>query len=183
MFLRIWLLAILLSVPSLSVFGQVPAAPATESAQLSFLEPGRAYLVRFPSDLELFQHVTTGTTEVTQVTQFSAGGERVNVEQRPYTARVRLDIFKVVGLGGGSWVLMEHPASSEDYASWTGKYRATAILSQTESSEPGSNRDAQARLRKLREAAAREIPTTKTWINLDHAITISELSASSLGID
>jgi hypothetical protein len=177
---RIWLLTVLLSSQSLSVFGQTPAASGTESTQLSFLEPGRAYLVRFPPDRELFQHTITGTAEVTER---SASGEKKNAEQRPFTARVRLDVFKVVGLGGGSWVLMEHPASSEDYARWTGKHRAMAILSLTKTPEPKSDPDAQDRLKQLREAAARDIPTTKTWINLDHAITISELSARSLGID
>ena len=180
MLFRIWLFTILLSGQSLSLFGQTPAATSTESTQLSFLKPGSAYLVRFPPGRDLFEHTFTGTTEVTQL---SARGEKENVKQRPYTARVRLDIFRVLRLGGGSWVLMEHPASSEDYARWTGKHRAMAILALAKTAEIGNDPDAQDRLKKLREAAARDIGTTKTWVNLNHAVTISELSARSLGID
>ncbi|KAA5536087.1 hypothetical protein FYK55_28240 [Roseiconus nitratireducens] len=172
-------MTLLLVCNSLSVFGESPIAPDFQPGELSFLKPGHAYIVRFSSGRELFEHTETGMTETFTRTP---SGKKENVEPRRYKMSIPLRIFKVVERGGGPWVLMEHPSSSEDYARWSGKHRAIAILSSKQSPVSEDDPDAQDRLKRLREAAARNMPTTQTWINLDHAITIAEVSLRSLGI-
>src|SRR4051812_38411784 len=84
-----------------------------------------------------------------------------------------VEVFQVVRFGKGSWVLLKHPSNPDDFPRWSAQRRALAILAGPQAEAIKADPDGQERLKRLREAADVEIPTSETWINLDHAIAIA----------
>jgi len=80
-----------------------------------------------------------------------------------------------VRFGGGSWVLVRHPANLEDSFKWFGQRRAHAILTSKRADEIKAEPDGEEKVARLREAVQREIETTETWVNLDHAVAIADV--------
>jgi len=87
------------------------------------------------------------------------------------------DIFRVVRHHEtGSWILVEHPASPADMGTWLLKHWAPFLPDQSSDISADD-------LDRVKEAVAREIKLERTWVNLDHAITVRSVSAQSLGIN
>jgi hypothetical protein len=87
-----------------------------------------------------------------------------------------VEIFRLLRFGGGSWVLLEHPKKTDDVSLWNGKRRAMAQLNDEELlAALKAGEDGQKRLSQIGELAQREIETTQTWVNLNHAIAITEV--------
>lgn len=161
----------LLAIP-VFLLAQPPAPSAGTSSNTPFLEPGHDYHIGFPEGQNPFVYTASGITESYEK---RPDGSKANVRPTPWSMKVSLDLFHVVSLSEGPWVLVEHPANSKDYAAWAGKHRAQFLLSDPE------NLDEQ-HLARVTESAARQIPLTRTWINTDHAVTIKPVSKQSLGI-
>ncbi len=144
------------------------AAPS----ELGFLETGKDYVIRFSNDIDLFTMTKSGVSETTYTTE---NGETKKGRPATWRMTLRVEFFRVVRLGGGSWALLEHPEKKDEIARWNGKRRAMAILGSEAAHELEATPDGKERLERLREAAAREIETTRTWVNLDHAIAITDV--------
>jgi hypothetical protein len=93
-----------------------------------------------------------------------------------------VDVFQVVRFGGGSWVLLRHPASTDDFSRWSEQRRATAILAGPHVEAIRAKPDGQERLRKLKQAAGAKVPTAESWINLDHAIAIAPVPTEEIDL-
>jgi hypothetical protein len=155
------------------LLAEAPAQGGREApGELGFLKTGKDYLIRFSNDIDLFMSTKSGISETSYTTE--DGETRPG---RPATWRVtlRVEFFRVVRLGGGSWALLEHPEKDDDIAHWNGKRRAMATLGSEVARELEATPEGRERLEKLREAAAREIATTRTWVNLGHAVAIADV--------
>lgn len=141
-------------------------------SELSFLEIGRDYVIRFPDDRQVFKTKKSGVTSTSITTN---DGKKRAGKPATWTMTLTVDIFNVVKFGGGSWVLLEHPSSPDDFAKWNGKRRAMAQLTEQRVRELESGSEGTERLQKLRTAASRDLRTARTWVNLDHAIAIADV--------
>ena len=148
--------------------------------ELSFLESGRDYIIRFPGDQHLFKVKKSGVTSTTY--RADDGSRRAGRPAR-WTLTLTVEIFRVVEFGGGSWVLLEHPSEQDDFVKWNRKRRAMAQLSGMSALEDTSIPGPPEGLQKLQEAAALEIPTERTWVNLSHAIAIRDVPTGPLDND
>lgn len=149
------------------------AAPPEEGrapAGLGFLEAGKDYVVRFPEGSDLFKVSRAGVSETTYTT---ADGQKKSGAPATWNVTFSVNVFQVVRFGGGSWVLLRHPTKSDDFLRWSEQRRAKAILAGPRVKAIEAGPDGQARLKRLREAAEVEVPTSETWFNLDHAIAIA----------
>ena len=142
------------------------------SSELGFLESGRDYIIRFSDDSQLFKKTQSGITSTSYTTE---DGKKHPGKPAAWTFTVSVDIFHVVKFGGGSWVLLEHPSSQDDFAKWMGKRRAMAQLTDQRIAQLEADPDGEETLQNLREAASRELRTAKTWVNLDHAVAITDV--------
>lgn len=152
------------------VLQDVPATSA--EPELPFLQVGKDYHIGFPKDRSPFVYSTSGITESYEK---RPDGTKANRRPAQWSMNVTLDIFHVTQLSAGSWILVEHPASPKDYALWVGKHRAALRLTNAD------NLDAES-LAISKTYASKEIRTTRTWINLDHAVTIKPVSKESLNM-
>jgi hypothetical protein len=154
-------LALLLAI-GLPAAGVAQDTPASSSGRtdLGFLEVGKSYLIRFPEDRHPVQSKESG------------------IEPQPsgppatWRANFQVDVFVVRKLGGGSWVLLEHPVDPKaalDVLSARSLIADKAAVAEIEA-DP-SRKDF---LAKRREAARADLKMTKTWVNLTHAISISD---------
>ena len=159
---RLATLAVLLALGTPAVAtaqGRQPASPAAGS-DLDFLVAGRSYLIRFPDDRHPVQVKESGLTA--QPTGPPAS----------WHANYRIDSFVVRKLGRGSWALLEHPADPKaalDVISARGLLADKAKVAELEA-DP-AKKDFLAGRRK---AAAVELKTTQTWVNLAHAVSIAD---------
>jgi hypothetical protein len=133
-----------------------PSAPS----DLGFLEIGRTYFIRFPEGQHPLQVKESG---ITAQPSGPPGTWRINYQ---------IDQFTVRKLGGGSWALLEHPVDPKS---------ATEILAARNLMEDKplvAEMEADPKRREFlagrRKAARDELKMTQTWINLAHAITISD---------
>jgi hypothetical protein len=164
----------ILAVPAVAAPPQGDPAPKA----LGFLEAGNDYIIRFPDSSNIFKHSMAGVTASTYMT---ADGKTEKGGPASWNATVTLYVFQVVRAGEGSWVLLRHPKSTEDFARWAGQRRARAILAGPQVKALEGTPEGRARLETLRAAAAAKIPTSETWVNLSHAITIAAMPSEDEG--
>jgi len=127
-------------------------------------------VIRFPEASNIFK---TSRVEVTEATTTDADGRKTSAGPVTWNITLSINVFHVVRLGGGSWVLLRHPTDPDDFLRWSSQRRALAILAGPHVRAIGDKPDGPERLKKLREAADARIPTSETWVNLDHAIAIA----------
>lgn len=157
---------VILATPATAAPPQEARAPTA----LGFLEAGKDYVVRFPEGSDLFKVSKAGMSETTYTT---ADGQKKSGAPAAWNFTISVNVFQVVRFGGGSWVLLRHPTRADDFLRWSEQRRAKAILAGPRVKAIEAGPDGEARLKKLREAAEVEIPTSETWFNLDHAIAIA----------
>ncbi len=160
-------LSINLVIVSLLLFGcstfaqaQVAAPVSTSESDLAFLTIGKTYVIIFPEDRHPVQLRESGITA------------QPSGPPSTWRARYQVDQFVVRKLGGGSWVLLEHPVDPKeavDVISARNLLGDKAKLAKLEE-DPTKKEFLAGR----REVARRELKTTQTWINLAHAISISD---------
>ncbi|MCA8999307.1 MAG: hypothetical protein KDA80_20100 [Planctomycetaceae bacterium] len=153
-----YFLATLCLVPAL-MFGEDTSTP-------KFLNTGEDFAIQFA--------VATPFQKTVRRPMDRNSDSPRNEFRRPGTITYSVDIFKVVGLPGGSWVLLEHPKSIEDAPHWNAKRLAMATLTPQAIIAMESTEDGRKRLEKLREQAAVEIETSRTWVNMQHMLTIKK---------
>lgn len=151
------------------IAGAADAPPQTD--ELDFLQPGTDYLIRFPQGNNPFTSTSSGVTSVSFTTE---DGETEGERPATWSATLTLEVFRVVRRSRGSWVLLEHPTNPDDFAKWSSKRRAMAILADPRTKEAPQFRQ---QLKALHEDAGTEISTSEIWINLDHAVAISPVRA------
>lgn len=154
------------AAPPSSVTATSPCAP-------DFLKPGHTYYFRFAPGANVFQTTVSssapGYFKLPDGTQEPSGSITMKVGYF-------VEAFRVKRFGGGSWVLLEHPAEHFDYPKWNFKYRAAAELADDHAVAELEKTDAgRERLAKLRELAQQEFKTTGTWINLAYVVAIGDM--------
>ena len=169
---RFLLVGLCVSAIPMYILSQSAASTAAVASESPFLQPGKDYHIGFPKGRSPFVYSTSGITESYEK---RPDGTKANRRPAKWSMNVTLDIFHVVHLSAGSWILVEHPASSKDYASWIGKHRAALRLIDAE------NLDSET-LARTKTAASRDIKLTRTWVNINHAVTIKPVSKESLSM-
>ena len=158
-------IALLVATGSLSVgmaqdrpSAEKPAVPAP--SDLGFLEIGRTYLIRFP--------------EAQHPLQVKESGITAQPSGPPATWRMnyQIDQFTVRKLGGGSWVLLEHPVDPK--AAMEILTARDLMANKTLVAEMEADPKRREFLAGRRKAAQGDLKMTQTWINLAHAVTISD---------
>ena len=137
------------------------ALQADDAAPPSFLKAGQDYAIRFAGQSPFEKTVRVAT---------DSDQNRKRSASITYSVRV----FTIVALPGDSWALAEHPKSIKDAFKWNSKRVAMAALSPQSIAALESTDGGKRQLEKLREQAATKIETSRTWINLRHAVTISK---------
>jgi hypothetical protein len=158
-------IALLLAVALLSVgVAQDRPTAATPSpsapSDLGFLEIGRTYFIRFPEGQHPLQLKESGITA------------QPSGPPATWRANFQVDLFTVRKLGGGSWVLLEHPVDPKAAAEIL--VARDLMANKTLVAEMESDPNRREFLAGRRKAAQGELKMTQTWINLAHAITISD---------
>lgn len=138
---------------------------ATSTKPLGFLEIGRDYAIRFPDTYTVFKHTKSGISQ--------GHGKQLST----WKLNLQVNLFTVRKHAQGSWVLLEHPKSLEDAAKWNLHKMAIAQLTKENTQKLESSATGKKKLAKLQKSAERQIPTATTWVNLDHAVAISEISS------
>jgi len=135
--------------------------PVETAKPLGFLEVGRDYAIRFPDSYSVFKLTKSG----------------IGQGKHPSTWRINLQVnmFTVRKHAEGSWVLLEHPKSLEDAAEWNLHKMAIAQLTKENAQELQSTSDGKEKLAKLQRSSIHQFQTSTTWVNLDHAVAISEI--------
>lgn len=147
--------------------GKSPPPPA-----LRFLEVGHDYVILFAEGsnvCECTRHDVTPTSLTT------ADGRTHPGKPATWTTTLSNQIFTVVAFSGGQWVLVEHPASPDDFIKWSLQRRAKAQLTDAHVQQLEADAAGRERLLKLRKAAGVRVHTSKTWVNLAHAVAIADL--------
>jgi hypothetical protein len=153
-----------------SLAAAAPPEGGPSETRFGFLETGRDYVVRFPDGSEIFK---TSRAEMTESSYTTATGEKKSGGPVTWNITLNVEVFQVVRFGTGSWVLLRHPSSADDFIRWNAQRRAMAILGGPNVDAIRARPNGQERLTRLKEAAAAKMPTTETWINLDHAVAIA----------
>ena len=166
---------VLLAVPAVADDPAIGKRPS--NSELGFLEEQHDYVIRFATNSQLFKTTTSGISPTSYTTE---GGQKRQGKPATWTITMTVEIFHVVKFGGGSWVLLEHPSSPDDFAKWNGMRRALAQLTDARIPELESSSEGKERIQELRKAASREIPTSTTWVNLDHAVAIADVSTEPI---
>ena len=135
--------------------------PINSEKPLGFLELGRGYAIRFPDSYSVFKLTKTGIGQGKHPSSW-----KVNLQVNMFTVRKH---------ARGSWVLLEHPKSLEDAAKWNTHKMAIAQLTEENTRNLKSSPAGKKQLAKLQESAKQQIQTSTTWVNLDHAVAISEI--------
>jgi hypothetical protein len=158
---RLATLALLLAIsPPPAGGAQDQPAPPPDRTDLGFLEVGRSYLIRFPDDRHPVQLKESGL-----VAQRSG-------PPGTWRANYKIKVFVVRKLGGGSWALLEHPIDPK--AAMDILSARILLADKTKVAELEADPGRKDFLAGRREAARGEVKITKTWINLAHAISISD---------
>lgn len=137
---------------------------ADDSPVPKFLQPGQDYLIRFAVQSPFQKTIRT------PLDRESSGVPNRSTRKRTTTHTI--DIFTVVSLAGGSWILVEHPRAIEDASKWNSKRRAMVSLTPQAVHALQSTEDGKIRLEAIRTQASAEIETSRTWVNIDHMLTI-----------
>lgn len=164
-------LTIIALIVTASIAGLAVRASDREpaAAEPGFLEVGKDYMIVFPDDRNIFMKKTSGVTTATYTTE---DGE---AESRPasWSMTLKVETFKVVALSRGQWVLLEHPRNLDDIPTWNAQRRALAILQDSKPLTAKANDKAAEKRQALHEAADTKVPTSQTWVNLNHALAIA----------
>jgi hypothetical protein len=144
--------------------GAPPAVPADQTngggpSDLGFLKIGHAYFIKFPDEWH-------------PVLVRESGVFATPTGPSNWNAKYQIHVFVVKKLGRGSWALLEHPVDPKEALHVTGarlQLKDAEKIAKLEETEDGRKK-----LDQLREKAGRELKTTETWINLAHAISISD---------
>jgi len=168
-------------VPLLLVLAQAfadspPPRENTSPSDVSFLEPGKDYMIRFAEGSDFFKITESGVSQSTYTTE---EGKTKQGDPVTWTSTITMLHYQVVRPGGGSWVLLRHAAKPSDFAAWDGQRRAIAILASPQREELEAKPDGKERLERLQQAAEKKIETSETWVNLNHAVTISDVPTRS----
>jgi hypothetical protein len=134
---------------------------------LDFLNLGKSYVISFAVNEQHF----IGTT----LRRYQAPKGRAEKGNELDIIKTKLEVFTVVQLSGDSWVQVEYPARSTDYDKWNFKLNAQAVLADETLAKKLEQDELKEHLKYFRWLAEQSIPTRRTWINLDHAIEISDL--------
>ncbi len=165
---RFWPLALLIaSAPPPGGLAQdkpagepTPRPAASTPSDLAFLEIGRTYFIRFPEG----HHP--------MILKESGIAPQPNGPPGTWRITYTIDLYTVRKLGGGSWALLEHPvdpkATTEILAA------RDLVANKALVAEIEADPERKEFLAGRREAARGELKMTQTWINLAHAITISD---------
>ncbi|WP_435020835.1 hypothetical protein TA3x_002047 [Tundrisphaera sp. TA3] len=152
-----------------------PDRPAdAKASDLGFLQVGRAYLIRFPEERHpALKRETETAAATTKETDVKTGEVRTrSVQPITWNMKFQIDVFVVRELGGGPWVLLEYPADPK-VALQAGMARHTLAdskrVAEMEKTEEG--REA---LASVRESADRKLETTRTWVNMNYAVSIAD---------
>ena len=162
-------LVLVLGSPKSPVIAEEASALQSD---LPFLMPNQDYVIRFSESVKIFENVTT---EVLQSTSTDEDGNTRPGSPATVTIRLTIDVFTVVKLGKAGWVFLEHPENFDDIGKWSGRCRAKAILSEENIAKLEATPEGKETLNRLRTQAAFEIQTTRTWVNLNHAIAIADV--------
>lgn len=144
--------------------GAPPADPADQTnrggpSELGFLKIGQAYSIKFPDEWH-------------PVLVHESGVFATPTGPSNWNAKYQIHVFVVKQLSQGSWALLEHPVDPKealDVMSARLQLKNAEEVAKHEATEEGRKF-----LARRREAAGRELKTTETWINLAHAISISD---------
>ena len=145
----------------------VAEEPVPSDKPLGFLELGKDYRIRFPDSYSAFRYAESGVTQATS----SDGSSR----PASWTMDVEIQIFTVRKHAHGAWVLLEHPASVQEATQWNYHRMALAQLTKHRIEKLQPSADGRAELERLKRLAAQKIKTSKTWVNMDHAVTVSDV--------
>ena len=148
-------IAAAVAVTGLSVLAMSADGPPPTPG-LDFLQPGKAYLIRFPEGSKLFSMTQSGVSQTTYVTE---DGDELPGGPATWSATLTMKAFRVVRLSNSSWVLLEHARNIEDAADWAEQLHANRAVAGAPAQKP---------------AAKSKIPTVQTWVNLNHAVAISD---------
>lgn len=163
---------------TLTAFAEDGTAPGDQpTGSLSLLKPGNDYVIRFTEGSEIFKTSKSGVSETSYTT---SDGETKKGSPATWTMTLKVTMFEVVRVGGGSWVLVRHPTNPDDYAKWEGQRRAKAILAGPSRDKLAAEEKGAEQLARLQEAADREIKTTETWLNLNHAVAITNVPSEPI---
>jgi hypothetical protein len=168
----IWVFAFLVAlvVPPAGKAQGLPAPSAP--SDLGFLEIGRSYAVKFIPGMHPFEIKESQMVSAEAVSTDASGNVTKSTLPGSMTMTYRIDVFVVRKLGGGSWALLEHPDDVKAAQEILGARRA---LESTELvAEQGKTEEGRKQLAKWREEARRELKMTQTWVNLAHAIVITD---------
>ncbi|WP_143543928.1 hypothetical protein [Rhodopirellula sp. MGV] len=134
---------------------------------LTFLQPGDDYTIRFSGDVDLF---TKSKSSV-------AYGQTSDGQRIPVTTSIKHTVttFRVIELGPSQWTLLEHPAVLTEAGVWNRKLASAAKLVPATIEKLEETEEGQKRLEKLRQFSEESVETSRTWVNLSHAIAISPL--------
>lgn len=158
------LAAMVVAFFSACAFAEEPLHP---EKPLGFLELGKDYVIRFPDSYSTFRYSESGVTKATS----SDGSSR----PASWTMNVDIQVFTVRKHAHGAWVLLEHPASIQEATKWNYHRMAVAELTKHRIKELQSSADGRAELERLKRLASQKIETSRTWVNLDHAVTVSDV--------
>tara|TARA_A100000171_G_scaffold38106_2_gene37305 strand:+ start:342 stop:863 length:522 start_codon:yes stop_codon:yes gene_type:complete len=150
----------------LIVFAFSAAAVDGDSpTSLSFLNLDATYVVTFPESANAFRE-TQSSVNLGSVIKDKAPPVQTTVVHQ-------ISHFVVKDIGPANWVLLGHASDLYDASKWNGKFEAQSLLNADYISELEQKEGGPQQIDWLKSRAAREIPTTQTWVNLSHALTIS----------
>ena len=158
----------------LAVVGMNPAT-AQEADDNPFFNPGSDYIVHFAGETPFRQ--TKGVPLTAEDLKPQGNGVQIKSASVTYG----ITVFTVVRHGVGSWYLLEHPKKIEDSFKWNFKRLALAALTPDGVKNLSKSDQGLKKLADLRKQAEEEIETTRTWVNIDHAVAI--LSPPTTPID
>jgi hypothetical protein len=142
------------------------------------LQPGKDYLIKFSAGSDVFELKDEGITESQYTT---TDGKKRSGGPVKWSLKATVDIFRLVRFGKDPWVAVEHPAEKSDIIKWNAKRTAMAQLNAENVLHLDSTEDGKQVLERLRMAAAKEITTTVSWINLNYVVAISEVPTQLTG--
>lgn len=151
-----------------------PCQGAGKAADLAFLKVGAPYKINFPESHHPALRRVSEASDVTITTEDKSTGRVLQAEKRRITwdLRFQIDVFVVRELRPGPWALLEHPTDPK--ATMTIMSARRRVADPKEVARLGSTEEGRAQLTALRTEAARRVETTRTWVNLNHASSISD---------
>ncbi len=148
------------------------AESPVSTTSLTFLRNGADYTIQFPTHLGAF----------TKETSSVAYGTVSDGQRFPVTTKFThiVSAFTVRELGPSQWALLEHPSSLSDAATWNLKLASAAKLTPENILHFQSTDEGKKRLAQLQKFATAPINTSRTWVNLSHAIAIAPLPTEDI---